>query len=174
MTLENELGQFLNWLKTHALKGFRGYTDDHYFDEKYRTYTEELEYLADEIKSAVRRSDKGHFEICKEAYEKMFVEVNVTLAKASYNSLIDKYLNEGFEDADAQRYALEMLWQDKLISYWLPVSAILKNTNGQEVFIVANERHIPRGKSYVLVSELKYLASSGRNPWEYVQNRRRA
>ena len=171
--LINQLREYLSWLRDHALPGFRDASADMYdTEEDYITVEESLLYSSLEMKKCVERNDQENFDRFKAKYTRLFDHVNKNIALTMFEETMDKYLEKGHVGVDAEKYALEELWEDPKLRYYLPAQAILKHQDGREVFLVANERHIPQDNLYVLTSELEYLQSSGLDPWDYVTNRR--
>ena len=169
--IDFECQEFLTWLKEKKMPGFMEYVTDNYFDDNYRTYAEELEYLGGEIKRSVVRYKPSDFDLYKAEYEKLYARINVSLAKTFYHDVLDMYLERDFSNEEAKRAALETCWDNEAVRYWLPISALLKDAKGQEVYLVSRKEHSPKGKNFVTHSELQYLTSSGRDPWAYVQQR---
>lgn len=170
--LKTELNSFHTKLKQFALPGFMDWVTDTYFDETYKTYAEELEYLGEEMRRAVSRGDAEHFDLCRNHYKKIYSQVNVELAKTIHADLLDHYLDQNMENEEAEKLALEHVWQNPNMRRWLPAWARLRDDSGKrEVYLVGHEDHIPKGKNYVTISEIKSLEKSGRDPWKFVQNR---
>jgi hypothetical protein len=168
-----QLRDYLAWLKDHALPQFRDAASDMYdLEEDYQTAEESLEYYALEMKKAVERGHSEVFDRFKAKYTKLFDHVNESIARNLYEQEVNKFLHKGHNQIDAEKHALEILWQEPNFRYYLRAYAVLKDDNGREVFLVANERHIPQDNLYVLTSELESLKNSGLDPWEYVSNRR--
>ena len=171
MDLEKELAKFLAWLREYALPGFNEKAKDTYTDD-YKIVYDELVVVATHMKHAAKIGNDSFFETLKKEYVTLFGQVNELIARQLHADALDHYLDEGLSNEDANKAAVEHLWANKAAAYWFPVALSMKGPHGQEVFLVANERHTPQGKDYVTISELESLRSSGRNPWEVVSNRR--
>lgn len=171
MTLSRELDQFLLWIKQHALPNFAEQSKDLY-TEDYQVVYDELCRLGSLMRDSVEKGHKGKFDHYKTEYLKWFEKVNQRIAKQIYADILDDFLDQAPNNLEAEKLALSTAWGDPLLSHWLSAQARMTNPQGEEVFIVANERHIPQGKSFLMLSEVPYLASSGHDPWEFVKNRR--
>jgi len=176
MKLKNQLRDFLRWLQKYSLKGLKGVAEDTYMEDgEYKTVSEEMTYLGEQMRKSVERGDQDHFTICKDAYRKLFEQINIKISTIEMRDITQLYMEDGYEELDAQKAALDHLWGSPKMSYWLPAKAELINPEtGEKVFIVANERHIPPECLYVLTTELEDIKDSGINPWEYVRNRKAA
>lgn len=171
--LIDQLREFLQWLKDHALPGFKSQAEDCYDGtDQYNTAAETLAYYATEMKKSVEHNNQECFDRFRSKYLQLFDNVNEKIAKREYADTLDRILDEGYSNEDARKLALDYAWQDPKMRYYLPVKAILKHQDGREVFLVANKRHIPQDNLYVLTTELEYLKTSGLDPWEYVSTRR--
>jgi hypothetical protein len=171
MNLERELTTFHGWLKEYALPGFAEKAKDTYTAE-YGIAYDELSSLGQQMRIAVDKNKLEDFNLARRAYLDLFTYVNEQMAKTEYADAVDHYLDQQMSNDDARKKALDFMWRDSKLQYWLPVHAEIKGPQGQEVFLVANERHTPRGKAYLKISEITYLKNSGLDPWEYVSNRR--
>jgi len=173
MPLINQLRTFLSWLKDHALPGFREQAEDSFDTEgSYEIAYDVLVEYGSDMKKCVERDDQDNFDIAKAAYIRLFNQINEVIAERMYKDALDKYLDKDHSNADAERYALEEVWQDPRVKYYLKAHAVLKHQDGREVFLIANERHIPRDNHYVITTELEQLKVSGIDPWEYVTTRK--
>lgn len=171
MDLSRELDRFLLWVKQYALPGFAEKSKDVY-TEDYQVAYDELCRLGALMRDAVEKKQSGQFGYYRKLYVELFERVNTIIAKNVYADMLDDFLDQAPNNQEAEKMALSVVWQDPLLSYWLPAQARMTGPQGQEVFIVANDRHIPQGKTFVKLSEIPYLANSGLDPWEYVTNRR--
>lgn len=169
--LLGEVNNFLSWLGQKSMPGFSEFTADAYHGDDYKTIYEELEYLGGEIKRAAHNYDVESFDLFKGEYEKLFASSNISLATNEYNNIRTELIEAGFSDLDADKGALNKCWNNPTIAYWLPLSALLKDGKGGEIHLVQRKEHTPQGKHYVTVSELDYLKSSGRDPWQYCYQR---
>lgn len=173
MPLITQLREFIAWLQAHALEGFRDFSEDFYdTDNTYEIASEVLAEYGSQMKRCVEYNDQINFDRARAEYLRLFDKVNEAIAKQLFADAQDKYLDKNHENSDAERYALEEVWENPKARYYLNAHAILKHQDGREVFLIANERHIPQGNLYVLTTELKDITRSGLDPWEYVTTRK--
>ena len=171
--LINQLRSFLSWLKEHALPGFKDQAED-YFDTEgtYEIAFDVLVSLGSDMKTAVERGDQQNFNSFKDQYLRLFDKINEFIAKQMFEAARDKYLGQNHSSLDADTYAIEEVWQNPAARYYLKAHVLIKHQDGREVFLIANERHIPRDNLYVITTELEHLRASSIDPWEHVATRK--
>ena len=170
MNLQKELLSFMEYLRAHALPGFKAYTTDMYSDG-YDTMSNELEYIGKEMRKSVDRNDTEHFELMKQAYEDQFVMINRQMIITKHSDLKDKHLNEGMENLDAELLAVTDLWKEYRSLYWLPACVQMTGNNGETVYLTGHERNAPKGALYVTMKEVGEIKSKGIDPWKFVKSR---
>ena len=173
MSLDYELKRFYSWLNQHSSPNFMSYAEDTYYDEyEGVTISEELYNYSSEMKDAVKLQDEPYFEEAKRRYIEIFKEANKKMCVKLYDKIIDDLSKDpNLDPKEAASIALERAWQYPHVRYWLPISALLKDGKGKEVYLVARKAFAPKGKNYVTISELSELKDTGLNPWDYVKRR---
>lgn len=174
MDLQIEYDGFMAEKKKISLPGFMQRATDEYCTEDFNTVADEMFFLVDEMKTAIQTNDHKHFLHCRDKWEEHFESINTAIANKVFLDLVHRMMRDGMEELEARQNAMGHLWQDPRMRFWLPIQARLKDDEGQKVWLIAHDRHIPQEGNYVTLSEIEYLKSSGRDPWAFVKNRRTA
>lgn len=171
MNLHEEIRSFVDWMQTHALRGFREYTTDNYSDD-YNTLEDVLLSIAADMKNAVRCGDKIIFAELKGLYVQYFSTINEELARTHYADLLDELLDSNLSNIDAQVMAVSELWKNPLYREYLDVTVHLtSDTTGETLYLVGSHAHAKGRHPYVIAEEIEMLKSKFMDPWEYVRNR---
>jgi hypothetical protein len=173
MSLDYELKRFHSWLNQHASPGFMKYAEDTYYSEYDGvTIEEELFSYASEMKDAVKLNDEVYFDEAKKRYLEIFQDANKKICIKLYDKILDDLaMDESLLPEEAAQIALERAWSYPHVRYWLPISALLKDGEGKEVYLVSRKAFAPKGKNYITISELSEIKDTGLDPWAYVQGR---
>lgn len=172
-TLQAGLDEFINWARRMAVAGFMDYATDTYHDlDQYTTVAEELEQIGSEMRDAVQLGMHEYFIEARSNYQHLFEETNRNLCRHRYDEMVAALIeNMKMSRLDAETAALEHMWSDPKVRYWLPIFAQLTDKKGREVHLVAKEEFAPKGKCYVTISELNEIKGTGKDPWSFVKRR---
>lgn len=165
MNLESDISAFRDWLHKTFIPEFQ---------EAYKNspLPKDLQDYASEMRDAVKLGNEPYYREAKNMYLSLYKNLSIALCKKKYEDILEN-VNSTFQlsTLEAESMAAEECWKDPILSYWLPLSALLKDTEGREVLLVSRKEHAKKGKSYVTISELNELETSGKDPWEFVNKR---
>ncbi len=171
MTLSEQMQSFVGWMQTHALNGFREYTEDNQSDD-FHTVKDVLVSIAADMKSAVQYDDQDEYLRNKDLYEQYFITINEEIAKTDYADLLDDFLDSGLDNHNAQIMTVSELWENPLYRTYLDVTVEMRSPNNGEVLhLIGCHEHAKGRHPYVIAEEIKMLKEGFMDPWEYVRNR---
>lgn len=170
MDLKSRINALYEYIHKYGLPGFTARSEDTY-TEDYRVVKDEMHYLADQMKKAVKRGNKEHFDLCEKEYIKFFKTINTLIAKTHFADVIDEYLKQDYGLGQAEQAALNQLWKDFRYREWLPAQARMSHQDGTQVFLIASEKHAPKEGYYVTIDEINKIKQDGVDPWQYVRER---
>ena len=171
MNLPERIQSFVGWLQSHALEGFRDYTEDTYSDD-YNTLENVLISIAEDMKTATKNNHAERYLISEDLYKDYFITINEEIAGMHYADLLDDLLDSGLDNLDAEVMAVSQLWKNPLYRKYLDLTVHVPHPKTGEILHLISCHEYARGKHpYVTAEEIEMLKQDFKDPWEYVRNR---